>query len=208
MVNLEAKLLARFPWVIGILLAVLLANGLFYGFVLARLDSLTQELNTEWEQNEISLSNLESQLVGLSETVGRIADGKEVFSILASDILLTRTERFVDVQEELTKLMAESGVKGDKISYKYETVPKENKSAWGRRYLKTTITLNVEGSYPQVKTFTRSLHNSDQFFILEAIDVTTSTKGATVLRSGLQISTFFIYTREDGVLTSTGGRST
>jgi hypothetical protein len=208
MVNLEAKLLARFPWVVGVLLAVLVANGFFYGLVLARLDSLTQDLNVKWEENENSLGDLESQLAGLSDTVDRIAAGKEVFQVLAGDILLSRRERFVDVQEELINLMNASGVKGDKISYDYETIPPKREAAWGRRYLKTTVSLTVEGSYPQVKDFIRSLHNSDEFFILEGISVSTSSQGATVLRAGMEISTYFIYSEEDGILTSGGRRST
>jgi len=200
MVSWENKLLARFPWVVGILLAVLLADGLFYGLVLARMDSLSEDLKGRWDKNDATLAGLEGELSGLSDTVDRIADGKEIMRVLAEDILLTRTRRFVAVQEELAGLLKDNGVSSDKIGYGYKIFPSESKTPWGRRYLKTTFTIVVEGSYPQIKDLIRGLHNSDHFFVLEGITVNTSSKGATVLRASLQISTYFIYSEEDGIL--------
>jgi len=198
MMNLEARLIARSTWIVGILLAVVVGNVLFYAMGVANLDKMTRGMKARSLENRKKLAQAEADANSLATDVGRIATGKAFIKTLSAETLKTRAERLVAVQEELAKLLKDSGLAADRIGYKYEIFPLKRTSAkWDHSYLKLGFDLNVNGSYPQVKAFVRNLQNSPHFFVLENITVSSTQQGTVVLRASLEISTYFIATETD-----------
>ena len=190
--NIGDWLIARLYWVLGALAGLLVINVLVYTFLVARLDQHTRNLQAVSDGNGQTLEELSRELETLTETVERIDRGKAVMHTLAENMLRTRKSRLVEVQEEMTRLMTKAGVSSDRIRYTYQSIPKNERQAWERRYLRTSFEVAVEGSYPQIKDFVRFLHNSPHFLVLEGISVTNSQKGATVLRASFAVSTYFV----------------
>lgn len=196
--NFEAKLLARSAWIIGGLLALVVANVLLYVFGVANLDRMARSLKVRCQENAKKLAETEAQAEGLRSNVARISAGRSLMDTMATETFKTRPERLVTVQDELARLMREAGLAADRLGYAYEILPERAaEGKWKRRYLKTTLQVGVNGSYPQVKSFIRALQDSPQFFVVENLSVTTTGQGNVVLHANLIISTYFIATETD-----------
>lgn len=194
----ESKLLARSAWIIGGLLALVVANLLLYVFGVANLDRMARSLKARSQENGRKLAETEAQAEGLRSNVARISSGRSFMDTLAADTFKTRPERMVLVQDELSRLMREAGLATDRVGYSYDIMPdRPDAGAWKRRYLKATLQVSVNGSYPQVKSFIRALQNSPQFFVVENLSVATTGQGNVVLHANLLISTYFVATETD-----------
>lgn len=196
--SLENKILSRAGWILTILFLVVVGNIIFYILGVSNLDKMAQSLTAVAADNAAKLSEAEAVAATLGENVGRISTGRNFMETLAQTTLQTRPERLVIVQEEVAKLLKDAGLATDTVGYTYEILPPQSdKAGWRHKYLKTTLQLAIAGSYPQVKTFIRSLQESPQFFIVENLAVTTTSQGTVVLHANLLVTTYFIATETD-----------
>jgi len=109
-----------------------------------------------------------------------------------------RETGFSEILPELEMMGQQAGVRNSRKDYLYETIPQ-----YGLFSIK--IKVPVQGGYPNVVNFIRELETSSTFFLINGIDVRTSSDskesgerspnapspGAGKLSLGLDLETFF-----------------
>lgn len=182
----------------AVLLLVLIADVSILVFGVMKLEKKAAGLSAKAEKEKQELSKLEEKVVSKEGQVGRISDGKLVMKTIQEQIFQKRSDRFIAYQKEIQKLVQESGMTIDKFDYKYDSVPKDiQKEGWKNGYIEVGMSLNLEGSYPQIKKLVSLLEESGHFITIEGIALSQTNQGAALLDFKAAITTYFVYDPEE-----------
>jgi hypothetical protein len=194
--RLERALQRHFRMALGIGAALLALNIVLYFTAVSRLDRFAKTVKTQVAENRTRLTALETEDKSATAAVGTIKNDRQVVDDLANKIFLTKGQRLVEVQNLVLGLADSRRLQTEGLAYGYGLLP-EAKANWGRRYLKVDVSMNLSGSYGDLKAFMEDLERSPQFFTLESFNMNSGGQGAAMVQGAFQISTYFIATEAD-----------
>jgi preprotein translocase subunit YajC len=158
----------RSQYFFGGLLAVLaIVNVLFY-FILNRPTRLEYEgLQKSVKQLRLQTGGNKGVIVSLQKTSTQIAHFDQDKRNLLMKHLVQRTPGYSHIVSTLESLVQRTGVKKTRVNYVQDPVAHAGLNS-------VSLTLPLEGNYSNVVSFIRELENSDTFFLINAIDLESS----------------------------------
>jgi len=120
----------------------------------------------------------------LREHYSRVMDGRTSLERFYSDVLSTKQERLIGFQKEIRGIAQRFNINMDTISY-----PREE---FANKVAKFSATMPLTGSYENLREFIDTIENSQQFIVIESIQLANSKEGGVILSLGIQLSTYFV----------------
>ncbi|MFN2511984.1 MAG: GspMb/PilO family protein [Pyrinomonadaceae bacterium] len=168
-----------------ILLTVLISY--FYFLMPARSNLQERQLERSRLQNQLRSSrDLMLQGQDTQSTVDKIAESLTDFE---DNRLPNRSQGRMSLYDELNQLIRNNGLRNtsgpsytalESLDSKQRTTESKSASAkWQSVYPGIGVSLTVEGSYPNLRRFIRSLEASKQFIIINAIELERATQSNT-----------------------------
>lgn len=192
--DIENFLIKRSGMIVMVGAAVIVANALIYGFGVSRLDHFAGELKNKVEANKIVLVRTREKKDKLLQTARRVKNDSDIIAKLSDNLFKTRASRLVQVQETIQEIVEKNHLKVKTISYTYSEYPSSRGLAkgWKHAYEKISMTVPLSGTYPAIKSFISDLQASDQFLIVDALALSSSTQSGVLLRVNLSVETYFV----------------
>ena len=203
--NLDSLIQRKLGLVLGVAAGVAAVNLAVYFLGVSRLDKHTKDTRSTVSRLREQVKTAEQQDQQVSDTVARIRTDRQVVDDLSSKVLTTRAQRLVVMQTELQKLLEANRLQADRISYSYQVLPKQGAATWGRRYLKVSMQVPLEGGYQDLKGFLRDAQASPQFFLCEQMALSSGSQGGAMQKMNLVLSTYFVATDQDLKEEAAGG---
>lgn len=207
--DIENLLIKHSAMIVVVGAAVIILNVLIYGFGVSRLDHFAGELKKKVEVNRTVLAKTLVKRDKLVQTARRVENDRDVIAKLNNDVFKTRGSRLVSVQEEIQELAEKNHLETRTISYSYSTYPNSARLAkgWKHHYEKISMNIPLSGTYPSIKSFISDLQTSDQFLMVDALALSSSTQSGVMLKVNLSVETYFVM-QPSGKSGRTGGTGT
>lgn len=165
-------------------LGLLLANVAFYGiFVRPRLDeygaltTANAPRIAELERREAAVKAREAYLQGLEQA-------EDDLNRLRRDVLQTRDQRIVIVQQEVEDLAQQFSLQSTQITYQNEVLKNEGIERYG-------TTLPLEGGYANLRKFIQALEKSKKFLVIERVALGEGSEGGVMIQLNITLATYF-----------------
>ncbi|GEM_PF-1664599 len=187
--------------VVALGLILLIADILILNFGVLKLDKRAQNLKALVAKGEEEIKKLESKAVEKEKEVKIFNDSKNAIETLKNNIFLKRADRFIEFQQEISKLTIEAGMASEKYGYKYTLVPKDmEKEKWKDGFVEVAMVLPLQGTYPQIKKLISLLEQSGHFITIEGIDISQTTQGVSLMDFKVGIKTYFVYDPDEDII--------
>lgn len=187
--------------VVALGLILLIADILILNFGVLKLDKRAQNLKALVAKGEEEIKKLESKAVEKEKEVKIFNDSKNAIETLKNNIFLKRADRFIEFQQEISKLTSEAGMSIEKYGYKYTLVPKDmEKEKWKDGFVEVAMVLPLQGTYPQIKKLISLLERSGHFITIEGIDISQTTQGVSLMDFKVGIKTYFVYDPDEDII--------
>mgnify|MGYP005842560095 CR=1 FL=1 len=191
----------NFLKILSILFIVFIADILILTFGVLKLEKRALLLKTSVSKGIEEIKKLEEKVTKKEKELKNFKESKESMETLKNKIFLKRSERFVHFQKEIEKITKEAGMAIEKFGYKYTLVPKDtSKESWKDAYVEVYLTLPLQGTYPQIKKLLTLLEKSGHFITIEAIDISQTTQGASLMDFKVGIKTYFVYDPNEDII--------
>ena len=105
-------------------------------------------------------------------------------SVLKEDILSSRNQRLVAVQEELAALCERFGIDFESVSYDTEFLLDEELD-------RLTMNVPLKGNYANLRDFVRAVEQSDEFLVIERVSLARGKEGGRLLDLNIALATYF-----------------
>ncbi len=195
--RLEHTVYKNLPLILGVGLALVVLNLVMYFTAVSRLDHFAKTVKASVEGNRAKISQMEARDKTVTAGVEDVKTDRQVVGDLTGKVLLTKGQRLVEVQKALLSFADARNLKLDSFSYGYSLFPGDTRAAWGRRYLKVSITLAVTGPYQELKGFLQDIQDSPQFLIVSDMNLNTSSQGSALIQGTFTVETYFVATEQD-----------
>jgi len=163
---------------------LLLLNLGFYGiFVRPRVDeyaaltTASEPRIAELERREAAVQVREGFLQGLEQA-------EDDLEHLRHDVLQTRDQRIVVVQEEVEELAQQFNLQSTQITYTNEILKNERIERYG-------TTLPLQGGYANLRKFIQALEKSEKFLVIERVALGEGQEGGVMLQLNITLATYF-----------------
>jgi len=103
---------------------------------------------------------------------------------LRENILATRDQRLVAVQQELARLCDQFGIDLNTVGYDSELLPAEELD-------RLSMIVPLEGNYANLRKFLHAVETSDKFLIVERVSLAQGKVGGQQLSLSIQLATYF-----------------
>lgn len=191
----------NFLKILFILFIVFIVDILILTFGVLKLEKRAQLLKTSVSKGIEEIKKLEEKVNEKEKEVTNFKESKEAIENLKNKIFLKRSERFVPFQKEIEKITQEAGMGVEKYGYKYTLVPKDiEKELWKDAFVEVYMSLPLQGTYPQIKKLLSLLENSGHFITIEAIDISQTTQGTSLMDFKVGIKTYFVYDPNEDII--------
>ena len=173
----------------GVITAVILAwLGLNMGFAftvnLPRGQRVT-ELDAALGDTSSALARKQQEVEKLRENFERVVGGRASLDKFYADVLSTKQNRLISFQREVRGIANQFNINVETISYPRETYPKD-------KVTKFSATMPLTGSYENLREFIDTVEHSENFIVIEAIQLANSKEGGVILGLSIQLSTYFV----------------
>lgn len=121
----------------------------------------------------------------LRHAVDRIRNREHTLELFFDQVLADKSKRMVPIQRELREIAIRHRIDPKQISYTH--VPVED----AEDMVRFGASFPLRGGYQALRLFIRDIERSENFLIIESIDLTTSREGGALLALNIQVSTMF-----------------
>jgi hypothetical protein len=121
----------------------------------------------------------------LREHYTRVMEGRTSLDKFYEDVLSTKQNRLISFQREIRGIAEQFKINVDTITYPRETYPKD-------KVTKFSATMPLTGSYENLREFIDTIEHSENFIVIEGIQLANSKEGGVILGLSIQLSTFFV----------------
>ena len=172
------------PLLIAILL-VLLAGNLGAAFLLnlprsERAASL-REAAHDLQQR---LLQRRGQVERFRTEYDRVMGGQKSLRTFYDEVLSTKRQRMTPLLKEVREIAARFNIKPESISYSHDIFDRD-------RIVKFGAVMPINGSYENLRAFIDAIENSENFLIIEAVNLTDSKEGGVILSLNIALATYF-----------------
>ena len=171
------------------LLAAVLLVGLAANAVVAFLVNLPRSekaasLRAADSEFHETLVRRRQKVEGLRREYERIVGGRRSLETFYDEVLSTKRQRMVAVQKEIRDIAAKFNINPETITYSRDIFKKDP-------IVKFSAVLPLTGSYENLRAFINAVENSENFLIIEGINLTDSKEGGVILSLNITIATYF-----------------
>jgi len=131
-----------------------------------------------------ALSNRESQVDDLELYLRRLETAQADLERLREEILATKNRRMVPVQLELERLAQQFQINTEQVTYENEILEEEDLERFG-------MVVPLEGGYQNLRSFIQAVESSDQFLVVERVNMVRSREGGVLLQLNITLATYF-----------------
>jgi len=143
------------------------------------------ELETSVNETASALARKQQEVEKLRAHFERVVGGRASLDKFYSDVLSTKQNRLISFQREIRTIADQFKINLDTISYPRETFPKD-------KVTKFSATMPLSGSYENLREFIDTIEHSQNFIVIEGIQLANSKEGGVILGLSIQLSTFFV----------------
>jgi Tfp pilus assembly protein PilO len=115
---------------------------------------------------------------------GRVLSGRSNLEMFYNDVLSTKQERLIDFQREIRQIAEKYNINLDTISYPREVL--------ANKVTKLGAAMPLTGSYENLRSFLETIERSENFIIIESIQLSNSKEGGVILSLTITLSTYFV----------------
>jgi len=115
----------------------------------------------------------------------RVVEGNTSLDHFYDDVLSTKEKRLIGFQREIREIAGKYNINMESISYPRETYPKD-------KVTKLSAVMPLTGSYEGLRSFIDTIEKSENFILIEAIQLTNSREGGVILSLNIMLSTYFV----------------
>jgi len=115
----------------------------------------------------------------------RVVEGNTSLDHFYDDVLSTKEKRLISFQREIREIARKFNINMESISYPRETYPKD-------KVTKLSAVMPLTGSYEGLRSFIDTIEKSENFILIEAIQLTNSREGGVILSLNIMLSTYFV----------------
>ena len=104
---------------------------------------------------------------------------------LREDILSTRNQRLVEVEEELERLCSQFGIDLNEVGFDNDLLLDEELDRF-------VMNVPLEGNYASLRKFLQAVENSDEFLVVERVSRARGKEGGRTLSLSINLVTYFV----------------
>lgn len=158
------------------------------------------ELDAAVGDTSSALARKQQEVERLREHFERVVGGRASLDKFYADVLSTKQNRLISFQREIRGIADQFKINVDTITYPRETYPKD-------KVTRFSATMPLTGSYENLREFIDTIEHSENFIVIDGIQLANSKEGGVILGLSIQLSTFFVDPDiEDQDLTGKGRR--
>jgi Tfp pilus assembly protein PilO len=113
---------------------------------------------------------------------------------LRQEVLSTRSQRLVEVQQELAALCGQFSIDLESVIFESELLEHENLD-------KQIMVVPLTGNYANLRRFLQAVESSEKFLLVEQVALTEARMGGVMLELNITLATYFDMPQRNG-----GGR--
>jgi len=174
------------PIIIGVILAWL---GLNLAFTfLVNLPRAREQERLQEESSRMSdlLTTRHKEIEHLRVERDRVVAGSTDLHKFYQDILATKADRMIAFQKEIRDIAQRFNIDLKSINYAAEAAPTKDKIA------RFGAAMPLTGSYESLRDFIETIEKSEQFIIINSIELSNSKEGGVILGLSIAVSTYFL----------------
>jgi Tfp pilus assembly protein PilO len=126
----------------------------------------------------------EDQVADIEEYASRLEQAENDLVRLREEILATKNTRMVDVQIELHRIAEKFGINTEQVSYQNEILAEEDLERFA-------MVVPLEGGYQALRGFIQAVESSEQFMVVERVQLGRSSEGGVMLELNVTLATYF-----------------
>jgi Tfp pilus assembly protein PilO len=131
-----------------------------------------------------ALKNRETQVDDLEQYLQALEQAQADLRQLREEILATKNRRMVPVQLELERLAQQFQIDSDSVEYVNEPLRDEGLERFA-------MMVPLEGGYQNLRSFIHAVESSDQFLVIERVNLVRSREGGVMLQLNITLATYF-----------------
>ena len=132
----------------------------------------------------LAVQRREDQVADVEEYASRLEQAENDLVRLREEILATKNTRMVDVQIELHRIAQEFGINTEQVSYQNEILAEEDLERFA-------MVVPLEGGYQALRGFIQAVESSEQFMVVERVQLGRSNEGGVMLELNVTLATYF-----------------
>ena len=132
----------------------------------------------------LALSNRETQVDDLEEYLLRLEQAQADLHRLREEILATKNRRMIPVQLELERLAQQFQINSDQVTYENQILEDEDLERFG-------MVVPLQGGYQNLRSFIQAVESSQQFLVIERVNLVRSREGGVLLELNITLATYF-----------------
>jgi Tfp pilus assembly protein PilO len=129
--------------------------------------------------------NREDDVARLRQHHDRVMEGNTSLDKFYEDVLSTKNERLIGFQRELREIAKKFNINMETITYPRETYPKD-------KVTKFSAVMPLTGSYENLREFIDTIEKSENFIVIESIQLASSKEGGVILSLAISVATYFV----------------
>lgn len=162
---------------LGLNLAFAFAVNIPRATEVATLSDGVQNMSREIQKKTADIDRLRPQH-------GRVLTGRSNLEVFYNDVLSTKQERLISFQREIREIAQKYNVNLEAISYPRETL--------ANKVTKLSAAMPLAGSYENLRSFLETIERSENFIVIESIQLSNSKEGGVILSLTIVLSTYFV----------------
>jgi len=167
-----------------VFVSLLVANGMFYVFLAKpRVDEF-KAVNDANEPRIQELERREKAVEGREAYLQGLVQADEDLRRLRREVLQTRDQRMISVQEELWELAQDFNINIEQVNFQNEIIEEEGID----RY---SMTVPLRGGYANLRRFIQAVEESDKFLVVERVALGEGEEGGVLLQLNITLATYF-----------------
>ena len=171
--------------IVGIIVAWMGLNLAVAFFINVPRAQRVQALDEAVVSAAAALSTRTNDVTNLREHHARVIAGRTSLEVFYSEILSTKQERLISFQREIREIAKKFNINLETIGYRREPFTED-------KVAKFTATMPLTGSYENLREFVDMIERSENFVIIDSIQLASSKEGGIILSLMIQLSTYFV----------------
>jgi Tfp pilus assembly protein PilO len=180
-------------WLIIAAVLLVVNVAVFFFMTLPNIDAESVGRN-RLQQINSKVADIESALNQRQELHDHIVSNKAALETFYSEVLGKRSEKLTSILKERHDISGQFGIVPEYVRYMGEPVQRVPLE-------KFSMSFPLEGTYESLRFFINTLENSRNFFIIEDIELDSSSGNRQELSMRITVSTFFhgkkVYERDE-----------
>jgi len=171
--------------VIAVVIAIWLGLNLVFAFLVNMprsrevtvLSAEVQHLNREILKKTADIDRLRPEHA-------RVLRGNSNLEVFYDEVLSTKEDRLIRFQREIRDLATKFNINMDAVTYPREVL--------ANRVTKLGAAMPLSGSYENLRSFLETVERSENFIVVESIQLANSKEGGVILSLTILLSTYFV----------------